>query len=308
MLLIIAFIAIQILIINIITAEKTELQDNNSETVPDFNAEELGIVKSAKQEIFNAENKIRDMKRKGLPTGRALDLLTIAKLNLDFAIEKSNLTKQNPDLFQYREKMKDFKKVSEMAYKVKDELVSLRKRIDESKNLPQIESVENLYKQAESEFFDERFERTIDIISEADKKLVELSSLQTRIEAIYEAASANIIAIAKKYQTEILIGIILPLIIGIIFRQQIKMIQIQQKIKSLELEKKILNEEKKKAQNNYFVKGSIPENVYKSKMQVYSDMEREITRELAVLKEEEHKLNIKKDNNKGQKLLIKKVK
>jgi hypothetical protein len=285
-------VAVQILIINTIQAEKTELQDNNGGTIIDFNADELGMVKSAKQEIINAENKIRDMKRKGLPTGRALDLLTIAKLNLDFAVEKSNLSKQNPDLFQYREKMKDFKKVSDMAYKVKDELVALRKRIDESKNLPQIESVENLYKQAESEFFDERFERTMDIISEADKKLVELSSLQTRIEAIYEAASANIMAIAKKYQTEILIGIIIPLIIGIIFRQQIKMIQIQQKIKSLELERKILNEEKKKAQNNYFVKGIISENVYKSKMQVYSDMEREITRELAILKEKEHKLNI----------------
>jgi len=285
-------VAVQILIINTIQAEKTELQDNNGGTIIDFNADELGMVKSAKQEIINAENKIRDMKRKGLPTGRALDLLTIAKLNLDFAVEKSNLSKQNPDLFQYREKMKDFKKVSDMAYKVKDELMALRKRIDESKNLPQIESVENLYKQAESEFFDERFERTMDIISEADKKLVELSSLQTRIEAIYEAASANIMAIAKKYQTEILIGIIIPLIIGIIFRQQIKMIQIQQKIKSLELERKILNEEKKKAQNNYFVKGIISENVYKSKMQVYSDMEREITRELAILKEKEHKLNI----------------
>ncbi|MEM4709502.1 MAG: hypothetical protein QXT97_00745 [Candidatus Diapherotrites archaeon] len=278
-----------------VISEKIEtIVDTNSENV-DFNAHNLTAIIASKQEIKEIETKIKEIEDKGISTSRIKDLLSIAKISLDYAIEYATYTKENPDLSQYRQRMKELKKVIELGLIAKQELEMLEKRIEEAKNENIDTSIlEDFYKKAEQEFIDERFERTLEIISQTDQKIVEIATQKARKEAIYEAAASNLVNLIKTYQNEIIIAILLPLLISFIFRQQLKKIQLKARIKSLELEKEILNKEKKKAQSDYFEKGILSESTYKSKMQVYSDMERDITRELALLKEEEKKASKKK--------------
>lgn len=284
---------------NNLHSEKIEtIIDVNQENI-DFNAQELTSIIASKIEITEIEKEIKTMESNGLPTTRLKDLLAIAKISLDYAIEYANYTKENPDLSQYRERMKELKKIMKIEIMAKEELEMLKVRIEEAKK-SNIETtiLDEFYKKAKDEFQDERFERTMEAISQTDQKIVEIESQKTRKQAIYEAAAANLTYFVKTYQNEILLAILIPLIIGFFFRRQLKIIQLEARIQSLELEKTILNAEKKKAQADYFEKGILSESTYKSKMQVYSDMERDITRELALLKEEEKKqIKTKNINN-----------
>jgi len=256
------------------------------------------IVLNARADIVAGELVIKKIADVNLPTERVSDLLLIAKNSLDEAISIAVVKKSIPELSSFKQRMNDFTTVSQLVFTAHDELLALRERIDKARtDVKDLSSVETIYSSAEKELIDQRFERVMDLIQKADDKIIELTSLGTRAEVIYDAAASNIRNIVMTYWKEISLAILIPFIMFLVFRIKIRRMRLHAKINSLTIEKNVLLEEIKKAQNAYFVKGTIPDSVYTTKVNVFSEMIRDIAKEISLLKEQEEKINTKKAIN-----------
>lgn len=256
------------------------------------------IVLNARADIAAGEVAIKKVADANIPTERLSDLLLIAKNSLDESLDKAVLYDAPVNLSTFNQKMSEFLRVSALAFNAHDELLALRERINRAqKDVKDLTSVESIYLQAQSELNDQRFERVMDLIQKADDEIVNLTSLGTRAEVIYDAAASNIYSIINKYWLEIGLVIFIPLILFLVFRIQIRHMRLRAKIDSLTMEKNVLLEEIKKAQSEYFVKGAIADGVYTTKVNVFSGMIRDLTKEIALLKEQEEKINTSKAMN-----------
>ncbi len=278
------------------TAQKSVAKPNatpDTNVSTDLNISQSPAVLQAKRELADAGEAINKMRRSGLSTQRISDLLIIAKNTFQSELETAAQKKEKPDFTAFRQRLKEFNDVFDLAFTAHDELEALKSRIDKAATeVPDVKPAMDLYGQAQKELKDQRFERVMDLIEKADEKLLDLASLNTRAAAMYDAAVTNIGNFVNSHQTEIALVIVIPLVLGTIFRQQIKKYQYKSKISSLELERDTLKEEIKKAQQEYFVGGKISESVYTTRVTVFGDLIRDLTREIALLHEEQQKINI----------------
>lgn len=257
--------------------------DTNTVVVSDSPA-----VIHARQQIAQAKITISDLNAVNISTQRVMDLLLIAQNSFDEALNRSP---SSPDLAAFNLRMSEFQKVASLALSSHDELIALKVRMDKAeKDIPDMSEVNKIYDAAWAEFNDERYERVLDLIDSADQKIIELSSLQTRAQVAYDAAAANVRSFFSSYWKELAAGIVVFVVVVIIFRNRIKRMRLRQKIKSLEIEQQVLREEIKKSQKDYFVSGKMPEGVFNTRVNVFAEMLRDITREIALLREEEAKI------------------
>ena len=261
--------------------------DNNVPKVVEFPS-----IVSSRGKISAGKDLIKKIIDANIQTERVSDLLLIATNSFDEAMQTASVSGKAPDFSSFNQRMSEFTTVAQLAFTSHDELAALKIRMDKaSKDIKDMNEVNQIYFAAEKEFTDQRYERVMDLISAADSKIIDLTSLGTRAEVIYGAAASNIKSIVMTYWLEISLAIIIPLILFIIFRIQIKRARLKGKIESLEVEKKVLQEEMKKAQHEYFVTGKMAEGVYSTRMNVFGEMVRDLTREIALLKEKEEKIN-----------------
>ena len=261
----------------------------------DNNSQETEGTQDAMSQLKNAHGVIDEIQQLGIKTNRLSDLLLIASATLELEVGNAKKNNTQIDLTKFNEKMLEFRRVSTLAVKANDELIALKQEIDlAEKEVPDISPAIELYNNAKIELENERFERVIEFVDDAYEKILELQSIKTRAEAIYEATAGSIVGFFSKHYIEISTVIIVVLISYLILNARLKRARIREKIFSLETERKILDKELKKAQEDYFIKGTIPEGTYNTRITVFGEMVRDITKELAVLKEEEAKLGAKK--------------
>lgn len=261
----------------------------------DTNAPALAISPAqiaATNELTDAREIVSRMGDNNLPTERINDLLEIAKNAYDEAIMIAATNKITPNFETFNAKINDFRNIADLEISSHDELVGLKERIDKAApTVPDIKPAMDIYDSAQKELADQRFERVMDLIQQADEKILDLASIQTRAEAMYDAAAANIWGFLNKYKYELAALIIIPVLVYLVFRKRLRAVRLRQKIEACELRKETLMGEIKRVQEDYFVKGKLAEGAYGSKTAVFAEMIRDLAREIAVLKEEEKRIN-----------------
>jgi hypothetical protein len=186
------------------------------------------------------------------------------------------------------EKCKQIKDIKIKALQNKDELRVLEERINEtSKNKDaNLTEVLESFKRASQEFYDERYEQSLVLIEETYQKISEAESSAAQAKVFYVAASKTLGNFFIKSWWIILIVIVVLLAIYFITKSRIEKFLIKRRIKRLGIEEKVLKDLIAKTQKDYFEKGIVSEGNYNIKMKKFSELIRDIHREVPLLKEE----------------------
>ncbi len=185
-------------------------------------------------------------------------------------------------------KCKEIKDIKIKAFQNRDELRVLEERINEtSKNKDvNLTGVLESFGTAKQEFYDERYGQSLILIEETYQKISEAESNAAQSKVFYIAASKTLGNFFIKNWWIILSVIAVLLVIYLITKSRIEKFLIKRRIKKLGLEEKVLKELIAKTQKDYFEKGIISEGNYNIKIKKFSELIRDIHREVPLLREE----------------------
>ncbi|MCK5023781.1 MAG: hypothetical protein KAS04_06400, partial [Candidatus Aenigmarchaeota archaeon] len=237
-----------------------------------------------KNALWNANSDLQIMKDAGLSTVRYNDLLMFTEqiYNIQYTIEKEG---GNSDYSEFYKKINELQKMKFNAFKAMDELDALELTMNQIDGID-ISEAENIYNESKTEFLSERYEKSMDLVNDAYEKISELESVETRIAVFYEATSRNITSLISNSWKEILIAIGAIVFAFFMLKKPIKRKLIKRKIKELVIRKETLKDMISKTQREYFDRGELSESNYHIRTRKYSDMIREINRQIPLLKEE----------------------
>ena len=264
----IVFLIIFLLVIQFSSAEELEPSNNIEIDMIDagevilrmhndnFSIQRINDTLKAATQIYDAQSK--------LPEGRR-----------DYSI-----------IEQYLEEIFD---LESEAYVTKDEIEYVQQTYDQTKlNAPGIdlEGADILFKEMMFEFESERYDRAYDLATETYKKIIELEGQHTALNLAYQSTTKSIKGFIIKNWIIISIIVIAGIILYSIFRNRILYFRIKLKIKKLEKESGVLEELVKQSQIDYFESGTLPESSYKVRIKKFSELIRDINRQLPLLREE----------------------
>jgi hypothetical protein len=248
----------------------------------------LGVSKDAREVKLSLEEhaEIVDMmKHQKLTTNRVEDLLYVAN-----ALYKEQLeNEENGSAYNYnfiKIKLNEIEVVSEQAFNAYNELKLLEIEMEEIRSSIDMEEIDGLYIIAKQELDDERYSTSIDKIDDARKKISELNSFNSRARAISTQLSKGLLNFIWTYKYIFLVIILVPLLIYLIFKKQIRKHKLNKRLKEYETQKTVLHNLIKKLQNDYFIDGNVPETSYTVKLQKYEELIRDVERKVAIVKEE----------------------
>lgn len=170
------------------------------------------------------------------------------------------------------------------AFKVYDELNALETRLKELSKSQDMSEAIKIFNEAKKEFEDERYEQTSEAIERCYKKINELQATLTRLKAIYEASTKTIAGFFARNYKAITIAALILLITYFFLGGKIRCYFINRAIRKLEIEKQTLNSLIKKAQYEYFQKGTVSEATYRIRISKFSELVRDINRRIPLLK------------------------
>lgn len=228
-----------------------------------------------------------------------LDSLKIAKNFYEQGIE---LEKQGntADYSLVFKKCSEISLVAESAFDALDRLEILKSVIEDSGSKEEMKEAWAIYNNAESEINDGRYDLALKLIEEGNAKALELGSLQTRASAIYDSASSNLMKFIQENQAILSALVVLIIVFLILFNKQARIFLLTRQMNDLEREKEVVKDLIKEAQDQYFNKRKLAENVYMTRVKLYEGLARDINRKLSVLREHIEK-------NKRRKSIIQKV-
>ena len=162
------------------------------------------------------------------------------------------------------------------------------------------------YEIAVNELKDERYELALERIDQAYEEIIELKGFVLKANAMYAAASKNLLSFISenRYVLGLLIG--LPVLFYLIFRKKLKADRLNARLAKFSLERDVLEKEIKKAQERYFVKKELSESNYQTKVRVYAEMIRDLNKKISVVEESLEKLRLGKALKEQSKQFLKK--
>ena len=240
----------------------------------------------AKLAINQSINDISDMKNAHLPILRVNDIyfelnqLFNAQTTLE---EKTNISNYDTVI----KKTDEISQIKSVAFLSHDELFVLETTISKlNSNITDITKINLCFSDAKQEFTDERFEQSLDIIDTCYEKISNAKATTTRVQAMYKATSQNIYNYIYINKINILVSIIILILFGLLTKSKIAKLNISKKLENLKKERQILKDLIKNAQNEYFQKGNLNETAYTIKVSKFSEMIRDINRQIPILTEE----------------------
>lgn len=243
---------------------------------------------SALNSIKSAEDIMREMQGKGFNVASINDTIeeALQLYQLQVQLENKNLTAN----YEFILKKIDYvSQTYDKAFTAKDELDILEKRINSTKGL-NITDVIETYNSAKKEFYDERYDNSLELVDKAYNQLSEKEALSTYGSAIYNAITGGVANFFKK-NWKILIASFFVIILLLYFtNNKRKLFFLKKKISRLSSEKQVLLEMIKNAQLDYFEKKIIPEMTYHIKLKKFSELIRDIDRQVPLLVEDTLKL------------------
>jgi len=231
-----------------------------------------------------AEKDMEEMINDGIAVTRYNDTLISAKkiYEAQLALERAG---GKPDYSLVYEKLDELKNIKKNAYKALDELRALELTINQTKGID-LSPVLEVYQEAKDEFRAERYERCLELTDKAYNKISELEAWQTKVKVFYEATSRSILTFLKENWKEISITLIVIFTTTVLSYNRVMCWRINKKIESLKRRRESIEKLIAKTQKEYFEKGKISETAYHIRIKKYSEMIRDINRQIPLLKEE----------------------
>lgn len=271
--LIFSLIALSILFIS--CASVSAIQSNES-----MNSQK--ILEQSKQDIVLMSSRNIPITRANESLQQAIQLYA-AQYALEEAGKKADYTLVN----QYALEVSSIK---DNAIKASDELKIFDQTYTQTAQDTNLSEMDADYKAIHKSFTDERFEDTLGLIDKGYQRMSEIQASQTALKLYYDTTSRNIKNFFKNNWKQLLIGLAIAIILLIIFGKAIKRIRINLKIHNLTVQKSTLKELIKGIQTDYFKYGRISDTEYQVKLETFTEMIRDIDRQIPLLKEEIAKL------------------
>lgn len=246
----------------------------------------------ATKALDNARKIIDDMVSDGFNVQRVNDTLFEAD---QIFIAQSTLG-DKADYALIMEKTSEIKEVSKKAYDVNDELSALKLKLDSETG--DMTEAYALFETAKQEFYDERYEISLEKIEEVYSKISELQALQTKLKAIADAGKGLFFRVFVDHWLGWTIFIIVLSLLIIILQRPVRTWIINRKMDDLKFERDILKGLIQKTQKEYFELGNVPESVYSIRTKKFGELIRDINRRIPLLEE-------KKEQVKGNKAIKK---
>lgn len=254
-------------------------------TIQNSSATEVNIDQ-IEADFISADILINRMKDEGFFVQRLEDTLKAATQIFEAQSKIPESIRDYSIVEQYLEEI--FNLESE-AYIAKDEVDYVKKTYDNIKeNNPNIDlsGADQIFEEMIFEFESERYDRAYDIAKDTYKKLIEIEGQYTALNLAYQATTKSIKNFILNNWLILSILISSTIALYIIFRNRFIYFRIKLKIKNLEKESKVLEELIKTSQLGYFEKGTIPESTYRIRIKKFSELIRDINRQLPLLREE----------------------
>ncbi len=289
------FLALFALSLNLGNVCAQDASETNGETldqnVSDANQpveEEPELSGSAlivQRRIEKAKKLVVEMQAEGLPTARIRD--TILEAEALFEEQRiKEIAGQETDYSQAIAKADEAIRLREMQLQAKKELDDFRQAFEELEGQLDIDPLLQTYEEGYGELQSQRYELALEKVEEGHEKLIELQSFAARASAMYSAASKNFLTfvIENRILLSFIIGI--PIILYVVFRDNIKRYRLNKKLEALQTEIGVLQKQIRNTQEAYFTKGEMADSTYQVREKVYGDMIRDLNREIAVTREE----------------------
>jgi hypothetical protein len=236
--------------------------------------------------IEEAESIVLELLNEGFNIQRANDTLEAAK---DIFEVKSKSKGSQEDFILVEKYLDEIFELNEQAYPTRDEINYVYEFYNETKNSKpdmNLLGVDKILEEMQFEFDSERYDRAFDLSKKAYSKIVDIEGSYTAVNLAYQATTRTLKAFFVNNWLLLIIIAIGGSLIYIVSRNRIIYIRTKLKIKYLERERGVLEELIKETQSGYFEKSKISEASYRIRIKKFSDLTRDINRQIPLLKEE----------------------
>jgi DNA repair ATPase RecN len=241
---------------------------------------------NAKESLKGIKEAITETGEAGYSTVQMNDMLLSAENILEAQVALENQGGESDFSLVY-DMIDRIDELISKAYETGDELSALRKYIDSvSETGLDMSEAEALYKEAEEELKNERYDIAAALIDNSYQKISEVQSESTTAYVIYRATTETFIGFVRTNWLPISISIIILISALILTKKRIRISRIKRKINKLHFERKILEDLIKKTQKEYFETKKIAEEVYDIRIKKFSEMIRDINRQIPLLNEQ----------------------
>ncbi|MBT3691072.1 hypothetical protein HOG16_02415 [Candidatus Woesearchaeota archaeon] len=271
--------------------------------VPFVQSEEVSDIEIELQlKIKEVEIIVFELRDEGFSIQRVNDTLEAAKGIFEVQSQRKSRQKDFTLVDKYLDEIFELKK---QAYVTRDEINYVYEFYnDTKKNKPDmnLSEVDKILEEMQFEFDSERYDRAYDLSKKAYSRIIDIEGSYTAVNLAYQATARTL----KNFLIDNWL-LLLSILIGgtflyFLFRNRIIFFKTKLRIRYLERQRGVLEQLIKETQSGYFEKSTIAESTYRIRTKKFSDMTRDINRQLPLLKEELAK------RKKGEKPFEEKVK
>lgn len=194
------------------------------------------------------------------------------------------------------------KNVSVIAYEVRDEINALLKFYNDSYSSGiNFSSIDLMIKNIQEDFQNEKYEEARENIDPVYSEIVNLKASNTALNLFYQTTTRTILGFFIQNWIIILSVLIVLTVLFFIFKRAITRFLIKRKISGLEVRKTTLKDLIMKTQKEYFEKGGMSEGSYTIRTKKFSELIRDIDRQIPLLKEKLLKVSRREQDSKNKK-------
>lgn len=248
-----------------------------------INATSLAEAESINFALNSAEKDMLSLIESGFKIIRYNDTLMLARQTFEAQIALQQ-TGGTADYSLIKQKIAELKEIKQNALVAMDELQALKNYLVQTERIDNKDIKEN-YDAAKKALESERYEECLLLIDQTYESERELETFEAKWGAFSDAISKTLVNRIKN--NWLLITIVLIIIVGswFAFHRKVEMWWIRNKIENMERRKVSIKGLIAKTQKNYFENGNLSELSYKTKIDKYAELIRDINRQIPLLKE-----------------------
>jgi hypothetical protein len=236
------------------------------------------------QQILAANESIAKLQENNFSYVRYQDTLTLAQTFYSDQLT-NEFNNVSADYSAVQQKLKELQEIESSAFLVSDELKALELTINQTPEI-NLSKVLEKYDLAKQAFVSERYEESLDLIDETYEEISTQEAAVTRVKALYDIASRSIGNYFRMYWWQITMVFLSFILFFIISYIPFMTFLTNEKIKKLELRSKSIYHLISESQRDYFEKKHLSESTYRIRMKKYSELLRDINRQIPLLREE----------------------
>jgi hypothetical protein len=237
--------------------------------------------------LVEAGAAINELKLDGFNTQRVEDLFKAATQIFESQSEINN--EKNRDFTLVEQYVDEILDLKDQAYITRDEVEYVYSFYDEillENEGINISDTDEILTEMQFEFDSERYEEAYELAGEAYSALAEIEGQYTALNLAYKATAKTLKNFLVNNWLKLTIIFFVLIFLYFIFKNRILYYRTKYKITRLMHESGVLEELIKKTQFGYFEAGTLSESAYRIRVRKFSELMRDINRQLPLLKEQ----------------------